>query len=87
MDELDRFLKAVGHGEVWERRGDRWLLEADHAQATVKPPAWPEPSGRFAWGVQLLPAGALIVGTAETEHEAMRSAERVVEEHRPQLDG
>jgi hypothetical protein len=82
-EEVRRLIGALGAGEVWERRGDRWLLQTGHARAIVKPRVWGDPGGRRAWGVKLLPGGRPIVGTAGSEHEAMRSAERVIEEHRP----
>jgi hypothetical protein len=82
-EEIRRLVGALGAGEVWERRGDRWLLQTGHARAIVSPRVRGDPGGHCAWGVKLLRGGRLIVGTAESEHEAMRSAERVIEEHRP----
>ncbi len=79
MDELRRFLTAVGNGEVWEHAEEGWQLQAPHVQAIVKP------NGRdgYLWSVRLLPSDQIISDEAATDHEAMRAAERVIEEHRP----
>jgi hypothetical protein len=90
-DELGRFLRGMAAGEIWEQDGARWKLDAPVGQALVKaangrglldapPPGW-------VWGALLRATGALLTGRAPTAHEAMRAAERVLEEHRPQEEG
>lgn len=79
MDELRRFLTVVGNGEVWEPTGERWQLEAPHPQAIVTPNG----CGGYVWSVRLLPSDQIVSGPAVSDHEAMRAAERVIEEHRP----
>lgn len=89
--ELLRFVRAVGAGEVWEQTAQGWWrLDAGHAQALVKPaevrgiltaaPVNATPG--YAWGVRPAGSMALRTGRAPTEHEAMRAAERVLEELR-----
>jgi hypothetical protein len=80
MCETRRFIDAVSHGELWEHRDGRWPMQTAYAQAIVRPAA---SSTVWMWGVRLLPSEQTFSGHEVTDHDAMRAAERVVEEHRP----
>ena len=81
--EVRRFLGSVARDEWWQWAPPWWRLRAAHGRALVRRavtgPAW-------AWAVQVEGGGApgrIVQGDAPSEHEAMRMAERVLEEHRP----
>jgi hypothetical protein len=88
--EIHRFLRAVAGGELWEHtaggalrmrlpRGGPHLLEA----LVCRRPG----ESRYTWRVRTRPSPAgewtHYSGLAPDVHEAMRAAERVIEEHRP----
>lgn len=87
-DELHRALTAIAAGELWEAhpgsRGTWWRLNPPHCRALVRPgdPEAGEPAG-WLWCVKLAGSGRTFAGAAGTEHEALRTAERVIEEYRP----
>jgi hypothetical protein len=78
--EVARVLRALAADEVWERTARGWwrLEAAGGARALVKPTG----SG-YAWGVEPARGATVQGGRAPTEHEALRAAERALEEHRP----
>ena len=89
--EIRRFVNAVRRGELWEqtdtgslqmvlpRRGPH-LLEAHVCRGAGE-------SG-FTWNVRIRPSPAgewtSYSGHAPDVHQAMRAAEHVIEEHRPE---
>ena len=89
--EVRRFLRAVARGEWWEQtdsgslrmglpRGGPHLLEALVFRRAGE--------SHYTWGVRTRPSPTgewtPYSGRAPDVHAAMRAAERVIEEHRPE---
>jgi hypothetical protein len=84
--EISRFVRAVSHGEWWQAHPGNWhRLHTSHCRALVRPadPVRDHCTG-WLWAVKLTSSGQLFAGAGDSQHEATRAAERVIEEHRPE---